>query len=121
MIKDCGCEWVILGHSERRHVFGEPDALIGDKVRFTSFEFSGGFNTEHWNTELFKVQISNGSVLKWSVIPTIQKTNYWKSEQNGSHFVQISIKGQKCLFSNGLPNCVIRPFENKKVSEKSNV
>lgn len=32
MIKDSGCQWVILGHSERRHVFGEPDALIGEKV-----------------------------------------------------------------------------------------
>ena len=32
MIKDCGCEWVILGHSERRHVFGESDELIADKV-----------------------------------------------------------------------------------------
>jgi len=27
MIKDSGCLWVILGHSERRHVFGEPDAV----------------------------------------------------------------------------------------------
>ncbi|KAJ8000058.1 hypothetical protein DPEC_G00200900 [Dallia pectoralis] len=32
MIKDCGVEWVILGHSERRHVFGENDELIGQKV-----------------------------------------------------------------------------------------
>ncbi|XP_046875313.1 triosephosphate isomerase A isoform X2 [Hypomesus transpacificus] len=32
MIKDCGVEWVILGHSERRHVFGECDELIGQKV-----------------------------------------------------------------------------------------
>jgi len=32
MIKDLGCEWVLLGHSERRHVFGESDALIGEKV-----------------------------------------------------------------------------------------
>nr|CAG4635015.1 EOG090X0BSC [Alona affinis] len=32
MIKDIGCEWVILGHSERRNVFGETDALIGEKV-----------------------------------------------------------------------------------------
>ena len=34
MIKDCGCQWVILGHSERRHVFGETDELIGEKVGF---------------------------------------------------------------------------------------
>ena len=53
MIKDCGCNWVILGHSERRylflkidlpicywspiifrHVFGETDELIGGKVGF---------------------------------------------------------------------------------------
>ena len=34
MIKDVGCEWVILGHSERRNVFGEGDALIGEKVAF---------------------------------------------------------------------------------------
>jgi len=32
MIKDVGCEWVILGHSERRNVFGETDKLIGEKV-----------------------------------------------------------------------------------------
>lgn len=32
MVKDCGCEWVILGHSERRNVFGEPDQLISEKV-----------------------------------------------------------------------------------------
>lgn len=34
MIKDCGGDWVILGHSERRHVFGESDELIGDKTKF---------------------------------------------------------------------------------------
>jgi len=32
MIKDLGCEWVILGHSERRNVFGESDELISAKV-----------------------------------------------------------------------------------------
>lgn len=32
MIRDCNCEWVILGHSERRHIFGESDELIGEKV-----------------------------------------------------------------------------------------
>jgi len=33
MLKDLGCTHVILGHSERRHVFGEPDDLISKKVR----------------------------------------------------------------------------------------
>lgn len=32
MIQDVGCHWVILGHSERRNVFGESDQLIGEKV-----------------------------------------------------------------------------------------
>jgi len=33
MLKDVGCRYVILGHSERRHVIGEPDQLIGAKVK----------------------------------------------------------------------------------------
>lgn len=32
MIKDVGCNWVILGHSERRNIFKESDELIGEKV-----------------------------------------------------------------------------------------
>ncbi len=32
MIKDLGCEFVILGHSERRTLFGETDAFIQRKV-----------------------------------------------------------------------------------------
>ena len=28
MIKDSGLEWVIIGHSERRHVFGEKDQVM---------------------------------------------------------------------------------------------
>lgn len=32
MVKDVGAEWVILGHSERRNVFGESDELIGEKI-----------------------------------------------------------------------------------------
>jgi len=32
MLLDAGCRYVILGHSERRHVLGEDDALINKKV-----------------------------------------------------------------------------------------
>ena len=32
MLKDLGCRFVILGHSERRHIFGETDELIGKKI-----------------------------------------------------------------------------------------
>ncbi|XP_061385287.1 triosephosphate isomerase-like [Danaus plexippus] len=32
MIKDVGAEWVILGHSERRTIFGESDSLVAEKV-----------------------------------------------------------------------------------------
>ncbi len=32
MLKDAGCDSVIIGHSERRHVFGEPGDLLKKKV-----------------------------------------------------------------------------------------
>lgn len=34
MIADCGAKWVIIGHSERRAIFGESDKLVGEKVGF---------------------------------------------------------------------------------------
>ena len=33
MLKDLGCRYVIVGHSERRRSFGETDALVHKKVR----------------------------------------------------------------------------------------
>ncbi|MEZ4443455.1 MAG: triose-phosphate isomerase [Polyangiaceae bacterium] len=32
MLKVAGASWVILGHSERRHIFGEDDAFIAKKM-----------------------------------------------------------------------------------------
>ena len=32
MLKDAGCSYVIVGHSERRHVFGEDDATVNRKL-----------------------------------------------------------------------------------------
>ncbi len=33
MLLEAGCKWVIVGHSERRQIFGESDDFIADKVR----------------------------------------------------------------------------------------
>jgi triosephosphate isomerase len=32
MIRDCGAQYVIVGHSERRTLYGETDAMIGRKL-----------------------------------------------------------------------------------------
>ncbi len=32
MLLECGCRYVIIGHSERRHILGESDAAINHKV-----------------------------------------------------------------------------------------
>jgi triosephosphate isomerase len=33
MLKDLGCRYAILGHSERRHILGESDEMVNKKVR----------------------------------------------------------------------------------------
>lgn len=33
MLKDCGCEYVIIGHSERRKYFHETDATVNKKIK----------------------------------------------------------------------------------------
>lgn len=33
MLNDLNIHWAILGHSERRHIFGESDKVVGEKVK----------------------------------------------------------------------------------------
>ena len=33
MLNDLGCDYVLVGHSERRHLFQEPESWMGRKVR----------------------------------------------------------------------------------------
>lgn len=40
MLRDAGATWALTGHSERRHIFNESDALIAQK---TAFGLSEGF------------------------------------------------------------------------------
>lgn len=39
MLKDVGCQYVIVGHSERRALYGESDAVVADKF---SIALAGG-------------------------------------------------------------------------------
>ena len=32
MLKELGCQWVIIGHSERRSIFGETDEMVCNKL-----------------------------------------------------------------------------------------
>jgi len=38
MVKDLGARYILIGHSERRHVFGETDAMVNKKVK-AAYEF----------------------------------------------------------------------------------
>ncbi|KAL0348460.1 UNVERIFIED_CONTAM: Triosephosphate isomerase, chloroplastic [Sesamum angustifolium] len=40
-LKDLGCKWVVLGHSERRHIIGEDDKFIGKKAAYALSEGLG--------------------------------------------------------------------------------
>lgn len=33
MLKDCGCELVLIGHSERRHIFNEKNDMLNKKLK----------------------------------------------------------------------------------------
>ena len=35
LVKDMGCEYVLIGHSERRHVFGENNEVMGPKLKIS--------------------------------------------------------------------------------------
>ena len=41
MLREAGASWVLTGHSERRHILGEDDVLVGRK---TAFALAHGLN-----------------------------------------------------------------------------
>lgn len=61
MLKEAGCTHLIIGHSERRHIFGENDALLNKKVRavieeqMTAVFCVGELMEERGQRETFKV------------------------------------------------------------------
>ena len=83
MLKDIGCEYVILGHSERRQYFNENDRLINQKIKtalkhnFKPILCVGetlGQKTSNQTTKIIKNQLLNclntidGSAMKNIVI-----------------------------------------------------
>ena len=38
MLRECGCRYVIIGHSERRSLYGETDTQVAVKARLTASE-----------------------------------------------------------------------------------
>jgi len=69
MLSDCGCTWVLVGHSERRHLIGEADDFIHRKVVGA---LAGGLHVvlcvgetllqrqEHQTESVVETQLSNG-------------------------------------------------------------
>lgn len=70
MLRSMGCDYVMLGHSERRALYGEKDSIINDKVRLCLNEpglkviLCVGETEEEYDNELLEsvvdVQIKKG-------------------------------------------------------------
>ncbi|MFZ1291928.1 MAG: triose-phosphate isomerase [Melioribacteraceae bacterium] len=75
MLKSVGCEYVILGHSERRTIFSESDEFINQKVK---------------------------QALKNNLIPILCCGESLEERENGSTFKVVESQIRACL--NGLSN-----------------
>jgi hypothetical protein len=50
MLSDIGVKWVILGHSERRHIFGESDEV--SSYAHLSLSYSGSRTQRFYTTNM---------------------------------------------------------------------
>ncbi len=85
MLKDLGIEWTILGHSERRNLFGETDSvsrnLHGSFASGTSFpETNYSFTLEPWHEyqKLFYEARSGKIIVGW-IYMDIHATKFFYS------------------------------------------
>ena len=61
-----------LGPASNTVPYGEPSnqtsiESLNRRLQVNDMKYSGDLNTNHLNTEIFEVWISNGLVFKWSV------------------------------------------------------
>ena len=68
MLLDAGCRYALAGHSERRHILGEDDALVGRKVTFglaAGLSMEGRAPATIWNAlELVRRIVNFGAKAK---------------------------------------------------------
>jgi triosephosphate isomerase len=73
-LADFGVNWVILGHSERRHVFGESDEVLGKKLQAA---LAAGLHVIYCIGELEKERDEGrtNAVLAAQLVPLLQPTS----------------------------------------------